>query len=116
MVDIFVVDADGDDVYAGAAFWRKIRQSLAGDNIMLGSKDRVVLDELCTSKTWMDALPPGCVSSYQELYQSVRGLSSEDAQMIERDVLRTAGAVRDGASLFMDTTDSGKAGCARAMH
>src|SRR3546814_17918391 len=64
----------------------------------------------------MDALPAGCVSSYQELYQSVRGLSSEDAQMIERDVLRTAGAVRDGVSLFMDTTDSGKAGCARAMH
>lgn len=100
----------------GATFWRKVKQSFVNDNVVINSKDRAVLDELCTAKTWMDALPPGCVSSYQELYQSVRGLSSEDAQMIERDVLRTAGAVRDGASLFMDTSDSGKAGCARAMH
>lgn len=101
---------------SGAVFWQKIRQTLANENITIGSKDRAVLEDLCSSKTWMDAMPPGCISSYQELYQSVRGLSSDDAQMIERDVLRTAGAVRDGVALFMDTSDSGKAGCARAMH
>jgi hypothetical protein len=36
--------------------------------------------------------------------------------MIERDVLRTAGAVKDGNALFRDTSNMGKAGVARAMH
>jgi hypothetical protein len=36
----------------GALFWLKVK-----DQITAGAQDRPVLDELCSYKTWMDALP-----------------------------------------------------------
>lgn len=65
---------------------------------------------------WIDAIPSGLLMSYTYLYQCVRGIGSEDAPIIERDVLRTVGAVKAGAKVFHDTSEMGKAGLARAMH
>eukprot|EP01042_Synura_sphagnicola_P002068 gene2068-2465_t len=64
----------------------------------------------------MEQIPKGLITSYRYLYQCVTGLGSVDANVIERDVLRTAGAVKEGLKLFRDTSNLGKAGLARAMH
>mmetsp|Transcript_4772 Transcript_4772/g.7250 ORF Transcript_4772/g.7250 Transcript_4772/m.7250 type:complete len:1355 (-) Transcript_4772:364-4428(-) len=95
-------------------FWQRIQEHVKHDEI--AHFDRIALRELCRGCRWMDMIPKGLVSSYMYLYHCVKGLGCEDGEIIEKDVLRTVGAVKDGPKVFGDTSDLGKAGTARAMH
>lgn len=101
----------------GEAFWINVRMRLDSSDVSLHDKN--VVNTLAggqKARGWMSMIPIGLVSSYRYLYDCVKGLGCEDADIIERDVLRTVGAVKDGPGVFGDTSDVGKAGKARAMH
>ena len=104
----------------GEAFWINIRKQLeSGEASSASSSDKNTVVTLASgqkARGWMSMIPIGLVSSYRYLYDCVKGLGCEDADIIERDVLRTVGAVKDGPGVFGDTSDIGKAGKARAMH
>ena len=104
----------------GEAFWINVRLKLeSGQASVASPMDKQVVYTLAggqKARGWMSMIPIGLVSSYRYLYDCVKGLGCEDADIIERDVLRTVGAVKDGPGVFGDTSDLGKAGKARAMH
>jgi len=61
-------------------------------------------------------VPKGLVASYSYIYQTIQGLRTHDSSIIERDVLRTIGAVKQGSKLFKSSCDEDKASFAKAMH
>lgn len=67
---------------SGMTFWKNIR-SRCELSSLVGS-DRVILDELCGQLGWMGKIPSGLLMSFSYLYQCVRGVGSEDSQIIER--------------------------------
>ena len=92
--------------------WSRIQEDI-GDEI--SSLDQKVLGDITSSKSWLQTIPGGLVASYSYIYEASQGLSTHEASIIERDVLRTIGAVKDGYSLFRRIEESGKCGFARSM-
>ena len=93
--------------------WHRIREEKKD---MLSIHDRKVLDDICSSsKEWIDTIPQGLLASYSYIYTVTQGLNTHEASIIERDVLRTIGAVKDGYGLFRTITEEGKSGYARSM-
>ena len=113
------ISGEEDRKEQGEAFWINVRMQLESGAALASPANKNIVSALAGGKKargWMSMIPIGLVSSYRYLYDCVKGLGCEDADIIERDVLRTVGAVKDGPGVFGDTSELGKAGKARAMH
>jgi hypothetical protein len=70
-------------VIVGQDFWQYVYDKL-GDGEDISWSDKKLIGQLCIGKTWIDLIPKGFVVSYGYIYNCVKGLNCEDADVIER--------------------------------